>query len=148
MRRAPMFKDMLRKITAKSEQKWEETHYQPSEIILKNAAEHHGEVSDHAVLMAVLAFLDEEVGSARERESMTDEPIEPEPETPQQASEWISVKERLPEEGVEHRVIIFADKRAPFLPEVLWGYYEFKAWHTQWGRCDRVTHWMPMPARP
>jgi hypothetical protein len=63
-------------------------------------------------------------------------------------SQWVSVKDRLPEEGEEHRVIIFADKRAPFLPEVLWGYYELKEWHTQWGVYKRITHWMPMPDPP
>ena len=62
--------------------------------------------------------------------------------------EWISVKDRLPKEGESNRVIVFADKRAPFLPEVLWGYYERGHWHTQWGRCDRITHWMPMPEPP
>lgn len=63
-------------------------------------------------------------------------------------SEWISVKKRLPEAGEDNRVIIFADKRYPFTAEVLWGYYEAKAWHTQWGICERVTHWMPLPEPP
>lgn len=64
------------------------------------------------------------------------------------AGEWVSVNDGLPNEGEGNRVIIFADKRPPFNPEVLWGYYEARQWYTQWGRCDRVTHWQPLPAPP
>jgi hypothetical protein len=67
---------------------------------------------------------------------------------PAKTNDWISVKERLPEEGEGNRVIIFADKRAPFEPEVLWGYYEAKKWYSQWGKCERITHWQPMPDPP
>lgn len=57
---------------------------------------------------------------------------------------WISVKERLPEEG--ERVLFFCD-------DVDIGYFfKERGWHFldggDWFEINEVTHWMPLPEPP
>ena len=57
-------------------------------------------------------------------------------------SEWISVKERLPEEDV---VVILTDHI-----DVGTGWFNGKGWRTPFADIDeyRITHWMPLPEPP
>lgn len=56
-------------------------------------------------------------------------------------NEWISVKDRLPEDG--ELVVTYSDlnKRVSSC-ECL------KSYVTQYGNYSKVTHWMPLPAPP
>ena len=56
--------------------------------------------------------------------------------------DWISVKDRLPEE--KQRVIVRCSKVGTTVGWILWG-----KWMTDLGRgCSDVTHWMPLPKPP
>lgn len=57
-------------------------------------------------------------------------------------SEWISVKERLPEE--QQRVIVRCERIGTSVGWILWG-----EWMTDIGpSAGKITHWMPLPAPP
>lgn len=56
--------------------------------------------------------------------------------------DWISVKDRLPEE--KQRVIVRCAIVGTTVGWILWG-----EWMTDLGRgCADVTHWMPLPKPP
>lgn len=57
-------------------------------------------------------------------------------------AEWISVKERLPEEDI---VVILTDHI-----DVGTGWFNGKEWRTPFADIDeyRITHWMPLPEPP
>ena len=57
-------------------------------------------------------------------------------------SEWISVKERLPEE--KQRVIVRCERIGTSVGWILWG-----EWMTDIGpSAGKITHWMPLPDPP
>lgn len=57
-------------------------------------------------------------------------------------SEWISVKERLPEE--QQRVIVRCERIGTSVGWILWG-----EWMTDIGpSAGKITHWMPLPDPP
>lgn len=59
---------------------------------------------------------------------------------------WISVKDRLPEEGED--VVIIVRTGVPYWYHV--AYLKHGRWMRDSGRCiyDAVTHWMPLPEPP
>jgi hypothetical protein len=63
---------MFENIFSAMQKKWEDEHFTPSELILNMAEsmEKNGTPTDHAILVSILAFLDEEVGSSRKREDV------------------------------------------------------------------------------
>ena len=57
-------------------------------------------------------------------------------------NEWVSVKERLPEE--KQRVIVRCERIGTSVGWILWG-----EWKTDIGPdAGEVTHWLPLPAPP
>jgi Protein of unknown function (DUF551) len=65
---------------------------------------------------------------------------------------WIKVKDQLPPEGEDNRVLLYLGKlKYPYEPYIVWGYREGKRWQTQWGEFDgdkTPTHWQPLPNPP
>lgn len=63
-------------------------------------------------------------------------------------TEWIDVKERLPESTTKHEILIFIQKQG-CKPYISMGYY----WNNKFlndGMCleNETTHWMPLPEPP
>jgi hypothetical protein len=61
------------------------------------------------------------------------------------APQWISVKERLPEEGSGLLIVYHS-----YLKEVGTSYYDDDMWcSSPWPiTCEHITHWMPLPQPP
>ena len=71
--------------------------------------------------------------------------------TAEKDTQWISVKERLPE--INKSVLVNSlDFFTTGEPVVIVGSYTGKAWHQDWCRDDddliEITHWMPLPEPP
>lgn len=60
---------------------------------------------------------------------------------------WISVKERLPEDG-QKIIAAFRDGGGRIVDQARYsnGEFDFASWAYVWG--DNVTHWMPLPQPP
>jgi hypothetical protein len=60
---------------------------------------------------------------------------------------WISVKERLPEDG-QKIIATFRDNGGRVVDQARYnnGEFDFASWAYVWG--DNVTHWMPLPQSP
>lgn len=60
---------------------------------------------------------------------------------------WISVKERLPEDG-QKIIAAFHDGGGLIVDQARYanGEFDFASWVNVWG--DNITHWMPMPPKP
>lgn len=62
-------------------------------------------------------------------------------------SEWISVKDRLPEDNGKYLVCVDGDKINP--PYVItWWFWNGKFEDFQYFPSRHVTHWMPIPEPP
>lgn len=59
------------------------------------------------------------------------------------ASQWISVKEALPEN--DDHVIVFAPADSVYPDRHEIAYYDGKEWHTHDGEHIHPTHWLPIP---
>jgi hypothetical protein len=59
------------------------------------------------------------------------------------AQQWISVKERLPEEGLENQIVLVWRASWHDYDTVRWKSYEFDDVNS-----ETITHWMPLPEAP
>ena len=64
-----------------------------------------------------------------------------------QMPRWISVKERLPEDG-QKIIATFRNEGGLIVDQARYsnGEFDFASWAYVWG--DNVTHWMPLPQAP
>jgi len=58
---------------------------------------------------------------------------------------WISVKDRLPEKS--GRYLIYFPERSTSPMDAIWNVHE-KTWGRDFDRTEYVTHWMPIPEPP
>lgn len=61
-------------------------------------------------------------------------------------SEWISVKDRLPDEGEEVLTLAFDEHLGSFSMLVQVYDWDYENWDD--GNDDFITHWMPLPPPP
>lgn len=93
----------------------------------------------NAVLANVRQLVDVELAAANERFPQFHSQHEGRSNS---MSEWISVKERLPEE--KQRVIVRCERIGTSVGWILWG-----EWMTDIGpSAGKITHWMPLPEPP
>ena len=59
--------------------------------------------------------------------------------------EWISVKDRLPEDGGDYLV---TDGFACMVSAFRSKNNEWDFWNIKWWSSEQVTHWMPLPKPP
>ena len=61
-------------------------------------------------------------------------------------SEWISVKDKMPEDGI--RVLTYADNSAMFVASRDDGWYVDTGEYYYSSPLTNITHWMPLPEPP
>ena len=64
--------------------------------------------------------------------------------------QWISVKDRLPEDNVNVLIKHESDTGPATAPLIWIAFFnsEFNKWSTYWLDLSKVTHWMPLPEAP
>lgn len=64
-------------------------------------------------------------------------------------SEWISVKDRLPDRTMPpHDVLVYHDLNCGMFIDRAWYSHEKNKWRSVVGMNLKVTHWMPLPEPP
>lgn len=63
-------------------------------------------------------------------------------------SEWISVKDRLPEQGKRYLVNRYDGVTKTYFTDILWHDAHDLWWNRLYSGDYKVTHWMPLPEPP